>query len=62
VLEERNNCQKEILELRSHLVKTEEYWQQQIARLKNDYETRLSKVSFIICECAVAFIINKKIL
>ncbi|XP_046639587.1 coiled-coil domain-containing protein 186-like isoform X1 [Daphnia pulicaria] len=44
VLEERNNCQKEILELRSHLVKTEEYWQQQIARLKNDYETRLSKV------------------
>jgi hypothetical protein len=43
-------------------VKTEEYWQQQIARLKNDYETRLSKVSFIICEYAVAFIINKKIL
>lgn len=44
LLEEQNNCQKEILELRSHLIKSEEYWQQQLAKLKTEYESKLSKV------------------
>lgn len=44
LLGDRDNCHKEILELRSLLIKTEDHWQEQMTKLRNEYEAKLSRV------------------
>lgn len=45
-MQERDQSQKEIQELRSHLVKTDEQWQDRISKLKTDHEMKTTKVNY----------------
>jgi len=44
LMQERDNCQKEIQELRSHLVKTDDQWQDKMSKLKIDHEAKTNKL------------------
>ena len=45
LLQERDACKNEIQQLRTHLVKTDEQWQDRISKLKIDHEALRTKVN-----------------
>ena len=44
LLQERDACKNEISQLRGHLVRTDEQWQERLSKFKSDHELKFIKV------------------